>query len=115
MKQSNVSSSLKTKGLIILLVPATFISLFLIGETVGGDISGFGHLLQLIPLVICALLAIKFPYWTGILLVFLGFILAICYASFTGMPIPTIIIVDSILFLPLVVSGAFLISSATQK
>lgn len=114
MAKQNLGNKYKTLGLLILLVPIVFISLFLIGETVGGDISGLGHLAQLIPLLLLAFLAFKYPYPIGILLIYLGVVSAFLYALFSGFPLITIIIVNAVLFLPLSVSGFFLLVSTKR-
>ena len=115
MLQSKSSKNQKKTGLLILLIPGLFISLFLFGEVIGGDVSGLGHLIQLIPLILLGFIAVRHSYFSGITLVFLGFTLGITYALFSGFPFPTIIIVDLILFLPLIISGAFLIASSQPK
>jgi len=46
--------------------------LFAIGETVGGDWSGLGHLIQAIPIALLMWLGWKRPLWGGIFLLILS-------------------------------------------
>lgn len=48
--------------------------LFAIGETVGGDWSRLGHLIQAIPIALLMWLGWKRPLWGGILLLVLSLI-----------------------------------------
>ena len=73
------AKQLKIAGLVILLYPIALLLLFTIAETVGGDISGLGHLIQLAPLVILAIFAWKKPDLGGKILVVIAALLAITY------------------------------------
>jgi hypothetical protein len=99
-------------GLAILLIPALFLLMFLIGETFGGDISGLGHLAQIIPLVILAYIASKYPFVGGLLLIFVGLVLLVLYTILARIAFP---IVDILLFLPLIVSGVLIFISSRPK
>lgn len=111
---SRKSKKLTIVGFLVLFIPTLFLSLFLFGELLGGIPSGIIHLFQILPLVILALLASKFPYHIGIILTYLGITLSILYAIFSGFPVQTIILVDSILFLPLSISGVIFIASSLK-
>ncbi|OGG11836.1 hypothetical protein A2Z00_01495 [Candidatus Gottesmanbacteria bacterium RBG_13_45_10] len=111
-----VNNRAKIIGLAILLIPIAFLSLFLIGETVGGDWSGLIHLVQMLPLLLLALLAWKKPLIGGILLVSIGVLLGIAYAlSARGFPIQTILLVELILFSPPIVSGICFLSASKKQ
>lgn len=107
--------SLKKIGLTILFVPLGFLSLFLVGETLTGDWSGFGHLFQLVPLVLLILLAWKKPLWAGILLVTLSLLFGGWYVLDGSEQMQTIVLVELILFTPLLVSGILLILSSSAR
>jgi hypothetical protein len=69
----------KVKGLkIVALIPPALATavllLFAFGETIGGDWSGLGHLIQVIPIVLLMWLGWKRPLWGGIFLLLLGFL-----------------------------------------
>lgn len=46
--------------LVLLWVPTIILFVFMFGEILGGDPSGFGHSLQIIPLLILSFLVCKF-------------------------------------------------------
>lgn len=99
-------------GLSIIGVPIIFLLIFLVGETVGGDISGLGHLVQLLPILILLIIAWKFPFAGGILFTSIGLVLGIMYAISAEFPLETILIVEAVLFLPLVITGiSFILAS----
>jgi hypothetical protein len=67
----------KVKGLkiVALIFPGLAVAIllmFTIGETVGGDWSGLGHLIQAIPIVLLMWLGWKRPLWGGIFLLVLA-------------------------------------------
>jgi len=105
----------KKIGHAILLIPIFFILIFLIGETAGGDISGIGHLFQLIPLILIILIANKYPYWGGLFLIFIGFVLDILYIISSRGNLLASSIVSIFLFFPLIISGILLASSSRPK
>lgn len=41
---------------VILAIPGAFFLLFMFGEVLGGDISGFGHLVQALPFIVLIIL-----------------------------------------------------------
>ena len=60
VKPQKLNHILKTVILLVLLIPIIFFSLFLFGEVFGGDMSGFGHLLQALPFVLLWFLVFKY-------------------------------------------------------
>lgn len=111
-KKAKENKKLKKIGLSILSIPTLFILMFLIGETIGGDITGIGHLFQIIPLIILGLIAYKFPFIGGIFLTVIGATLLALYTILTGLQFP---IVDVLIFLPIIASGIILIISSRPK
>lgn len=89
----------------ILLIPITILIVFTIGEMIGGDISGAGHLLQLAPIAILLALAWKFPRIIGAILVLAGITLGILYAAMAHFPISAIIFTELLLFTPPIIAG----------
>ncbi|HOX96212.1 MAG TPA: hypothetical protein PLI45_02430 [Candidatus Woesebacteria bacterium] len=59
-KPKKLNRNLKTVILLVLSIPIFFFSLFLFGEVFGGDISGLGHLFQVIPLVLLWIVVYKY-------------------------------------------------------
>lgn len=69
--------NIKTLKIIALVFPALTVAvllLFMLGETIGGDWSGLGHLLQAAPILLLMWLGWKRPLWGGIFLLVLSFI-----------------------------------------
>jgi len=101
---------LKIAAMIFPGIPLTVLLLFAIGETIGGDWTGLGHLIQAIPIVCLMWLGWKHPLWGGFFLLVLSLIAAY---SFTN-PLrgadwlaPLLIIVA-----PLILSGILFLSAA---
>lgn len=103
---------LKRIGLLLLVFPLVVLFLFLFGEVFSGDISGLGHLVQLIPVILIAFLAWKKPFIGGAILVAAGAILGILYFANVDFPWQTILIAEVLLFLPPIISGILLICSS---
>lgn len=116
------AKQLKIAGLVILLFPIAFLLLFTIAETVSGDISGLGHLIQLAPLVILAIFARKKPDLGGKIFVVIGVLLAIIYLAIAiprtvgreGMGIGVLIGTMLLFFVPPIISGLLFIVSARK-
>jgi hypothetical protein len=100
---------LKVIGLALLVVPLGFLAMFMVGETVGGDVSGLSHGLQALPLLVLAAVAWRWPLPAGAVLVVVGLAIMVVYAILVGsrFDIGTIAIVEAIFAVP-VVSGALL-------
>jgi hypothetical protein len=115
---------LKVAGLIPLLIPIALLFLFTVAETVGGDISGLGHLIQAAPLIILAIFAWKKPALAGKILVAIAVLLAISTLAHAvivgvmgmeGMGIVAQISVVLLFFVPAIISGLLLIASARKR
>jgi hypothetical protein len=104
------------KGLkIAALVPlgwmAAVLLLFAVGETLGGDWSGVGHLLSLAFVGLVMWLGWKRPLWGGILLLAGAIFETITFAGALGNPqawLPPFLI----MILPLILSGLLLLGAA---
>ena len=117
------AKQLKVAGLMLLLIPIILLLMFTVGETLSGDLSGLGHLIQLAPLVILAIFAWKKPALGGKILVVIGVLLAIIglapmillrAAGREGMEIGALIGVMLTLFLPPIISGLLFVASARK-
>lgn len=104
---------LKIAALVFLGWTSAILLLFLIGETVGGDWSGLGHLIQLIPTLLLMWLGWKRPLWGGILLLVLGFLALQTFADALRGPewlAPFLIIIA-----PLMLGGLLLLGAAWME
>lgn len=102
---------------ILLAIPIALLLLFFLGEVIDGETGGFIHILQILPLILLAILALKRPHTAGILLVILGILLGGNYiVSAKQFPIQTILFVEILFFFPAIIAGVFLLSlHSTQK
>ncbi len=104
---------MKRTALAICILPATFFIIFALGETIGGDMTGFVHIAQLAILATLSYIAYRYPYVGGLLMLFSGLLLAMSYVSATRhFPPITILIVTMTVFIPLIVAGVLFISYA---
>ncbi|MBU1166890.1 hypothetical protein KKC60_00585 [Patescibacteria group bacterium] len=110
-KLAGENKRLKAIGLSVLLIPTLFFLIFLVGETVGGDISGISHILQIIPIIVLGIIGLKYPYIGGLILTIIGTILFILYAISAELQS---LFLGLIIFLPLIISGILLILSARR-
>lgn len=106
---------LKRIGISLLIIPIVFLSLFLFGEVLSGDISGLSHLLQIIPFFILVYISWRWPFWGGALLVLLSVTFGVLYAIDQIFSWQTVLLVELVLFLPPFVSGVLLILSSKKK
>jgi hypothetical protein len=109
----NNPKGIKTIALIFPGIPLVILLLFAIGETVGGDWSGLGHLIQAIPIALLMWLGWKRPLWGGILLLVLSLVAAYSFAnplSGADWLAPLLIIVA-----PLILSGILFLSAARME
>lgn len=102
---------LKIGGVVVLAIPLGFVSLFLFGEIFGGDWSGLSHALQLLPVVVLLFVGWRWPSVGGWLLVLLGIVFGVWYWFAVSFPLLTILLVELLLFAPLIVSGVLLIAA----
>jgi len=98
-----------------LTIPFGFLLVFTFGELFSGDIAGLSHLIQALPLAILIVLASKKPRLAGILLMLSGLVLGILYPLKAPFNLKTILLVELILFIPPIVSGALLVLSEKKK
>jgi hypothetical protein len=117
------AKQLKVAGLIPLLIPIALLLLFTVAETVGGDISGLGHLIMLAPLLVLAVFAWKKPDLAGKILVVIGVLLAILGLAQAvlarvvvgeGMGIGALIGTGLVIYVPIITSG-LLFRAAARK
>jgi len=104
------SKGIKIAALIFPGIPLVILLLFAIGETVGGDWSGLGHLIEAIPIALLMWLGWKRPLWGGILMLVLSLIAVYSFANpLRGMDwlAPLLIIIA-----PLILSGILFLSAA---
>jgi hypothetical protein len=84
--------------------------LFALGETIGGDWSGLGHLLQALPIYLLIWLGWKHPLWCGVFLIVLSFLTSYSFAdALRGPDWPARFI---IIIAPLLLSGVLLLGAA---
>jgi len=105
----NKTKGIKIAGEIFPGIPLVILLLFAIGETVGGDWSGLGHLIQAIPIALLMWLGWKRPLWGGILLIVLSLIAAYSFANpirGTDWLAPLLIIVAPLMLAGLLFLGA---------
>lgn len=108
-------SLLKKIGLSLLLVPVAFLLFFGVGEMVEGTPGGFIHFVQLLPLLILLVVAWFSTEWGGYLLIVIGSILGVLYLFNANFPLPTILLVELMLFVMPVLAGVLLVSSKHYK
>jgi hypothetical protein len=105
--------NIKTLKIIALVFPGLTIAillLFAVGETIGGDWSGLGHLVQAIPIAFLMWLGWKHPLLGGILFLVLSFVAAYSLGAILRGPewlAPFLIIIA-----PLFLSGILLLGAA---
>lgn len=99
-------------ALVILLVPISFLLLFTFGEIFSGDISGLSHLIQLAPIIIVLIVALKKPLIGGALFSVISALFGILYLVTVPFNPITILIVELVLFLPPFIAGLLFIYSA---
>ncbi len=115
VKEGVRQASLQKKiGLSLLLVPVVFLTFFGVGEMIEKIPGGFIHFVQLLPLVILLIVAYYNSEWAGYLLIIIGSILGILYIIISRFPLPTVLLVESIVFIMPVISGILLLKS-TRK
>jgi hypothetical protein len=108
----NKAMGIKIAALIFPAIPLVILLLFAIGETLGGDWSGLGHLIQAIPIALLMWLGWKRPLLGGIFLLVLSLIATYSFANPLHLQgadwlAPLLIIVS-----PLILSGILFLSAA---
>ncbi len=99
----------------LLAIPIGFLLLFTFGEVFSGDFSGFSHLLQIVPIVLLMLLIHKKPLVGESIIAIIGLFFGIFYIVRNPSNVWAIIIVESLLFLPLFISGLIIVFSSKDK
>jgi hypothetical protein len=108
------SKELRIAALVLSGVTTAILLLFAIGETVGGDWSGLGHLAQAAPIILLMWLGWKRPLWGGIFILVLSFIAA--YSLADALRGPEWLAPFLIIIAPLLISGfLFLGAAALQR
>jgi hypothetical protein len=106
-----LANGLKIAAEIPIGLLVAFLLLMGIGEVVGGDFSGIGHLLPAAALGLLMWLAWKRPLYPGMILVLLGIVNAVLYGSAMNRSqdwyIPILI-----MSVPLLLAGSFLLLAA---
>lgn len=105
---------LKILALFLLFIPIGFLTIFWVGESMGHTPGAIIHAIQLVPIFILLLLAWERPLVGGMLLTAISILLGILYpfSTIQRLPVITIVYVESILFLPIFLSGiCFLFSN----
>ena len=104
------TTKMKIIGLVFPGLTIAFLLLFALGETIGGDWSGRGHLIQAIPIAFLMWLGWKHPLPGGILLLVLSLIAS--YFLIDALRGPEWLAPLLILIAPLFLSGILLLSAA---
>lgn len=102
----------KAAALVIGAAPVGLLALFAFGEAAAGNVSGLGHLLQAVPLVILLVLAWWRPFVGGLALVAVAVGLAAVYLVVLGGPLSMKLVATVLFFGPPVVGGALFIRSS---
>jgi len=101
---------LKIIALIFPGLAAAILLLFAFGETAGGDWSGLGHLIQVVPIVLLMWLGWKCPLWGGIFLLLLGLLASQSFSD--ALRGPGWLAPFLILIAPMLLSGILLLGAA---
>lgn len=104
------AKALKFAALIPSGLAVAILLLFAFGETIGGDWSRLGHLIQAVPLVLVLWLGWKRPLWGGILLLMMGILSLLRFSNVFQSP--AWLAPFLILTFPLLLSGLLLLSAA---
>lgn len=103
----------KAVKIVAMIFPGAVIAILLLfglGETIGGDWSGLGHLIQAAPIVLLMWLGWKRPLWGGTLLLVIGILSFLRFSN--DFQDPGWLAPFLILSTPLLLSGLLLLSAA---
>jgi hypothetical protein len=79
--RSGAARWLMIAGLVLLGLQAGFYLVFAVGEMLGGDLSGAGHLVQMLPALLLMWLVWRRPLEGGLVLLFFGVIPVLAYGT----------------------------------
>lgn len=86
--------------------------LFALGE----GLSGLQHLIEVLPLLLLAAAAWRWPQAAGYALVGIGLVLATVYPFlFSSFPVATILTVEAVLFVPPIIAGGLFLLAARRR
>ncbi|MFC1625889.1 hypothetical protein ACFL1Q_02525 [Patescibacteria group bacterium] len=108
-------TSFNKTAMFLLIIPLGFLALFTVGELFSGDISGLSHLIQAAPIIFLIYLSSKKPIIGGLLFITISLTLGIWYALSVPFNLLTILLVETLLFVPPLISGILLITSLRKK
>ena len=100
----------RTFGLACLVLPAAVLLLFGAGEIFEGDLSGAQHLIEIAVIAATGWAAWRWPFAVGQLLMLGGALVAVAWVLFlhpNGVTLLSVAIVELVLFMPVVIAGAF--------
>jgi FtsH-binding integral membrane protein len=112
-KKGRAMKNIKTLKIIALVFPGLTLAvllLFAFGETIGGDWSGLGHLIQAAPIVFLMWLGWRHPLAGGILFLVLSFVVG--YSLGEMLRGPEWVAPFLIMITPLFLSGILLLGAA---
>jgi hypothetical protein len=108
-------------GLILLLIPIAALAWAGLGEVLGGDVSGWQHVIEIVPLAALAAVAWRWPQIGGPLIAGIAVVLVLGYIlfAFTGGqgrgPVWLWLLVGSVLFAPPLLAGALFWASGARQ
>ena len=106
-------------GLALLAVPAVVLTLAMSLELAAGNVRGVQHLLEIAIVAAMAWAAWRRPFAVGQLLMIGGALVAVVFVLFihpADITLIEIAIVELVVFMPIVISGAFFtVAGATQR
>lgn len=101
---------IRDTALVLSAIPASIFIIFAAGEMMGSDMSGIIHVVQFLFFILLLYIAFKKPYIGGLIMFFSGLVLALKYVAYTGhLPIPVMLLVISVVFIPLIAAGILFI------
>lgn len=106
---------LRIPALVLLALPLGLLLVLGVGEVASGVISGLQHFVQAAPLVVLAVVALRWPRTGGILLLVMAALLAIAFLVMAGGVSPASLFNAALLFgMPALAGGLFIASAPTS-
>jgi hypothetical protein len=110
------STQLKIAGMALLAIPMVILTLFAVGETAGGDLTGLQHVIELAPLALLAWFAWKRPFWGGVALIAVALIVTGLYVVFIhGFAMPAVILAVLLLFAMPMAAGMLFVAASRKE